>query len=116
MVQQCQNQEEKVLKHRRRVEERSIQDFVEWLNMNEFLQSLAYGEKIIKYKNGFHLAIESVKRTKSVVQIVQSYYRDFLCGRAEDEDGNDSDKESDYSSELDSNNEDIHHCKEKCCK
>ena len=91
------NLETKLVQRRRRVEEKSIQDFVEWLNMNGMLQSLAYGEKIIKYTNGFHVAIESVKRTQSVVHIIRRYYRDFLSGRAED----DADKESCFDADDD---------------
>ena len=72
------NLEKKVTKHRRRIEEKTIQDFVEWLNANDFLQNLAFGEKIIKYSDGFHIAIESIKRTKSLASIIKTYYRDFL--------------------------------------
>ena len=46
------------------------------------LQNLAYGEKIVKYQNGFHIAVESVKRTQSVLNITRKYYREFLKGRS----------------------------------
>ena len=84
------NLEAKIIRHRRRVQEKTIQDFVEWLNINDMLQNLAYGEKIVKYTNGFHVAIESVKRTKSITHIIRQYYRDFLKGRSE-ETGEDKD-------------------------
>lgn len=73
-----------VINHRRKIEEKSIQEFVEWLNIKGFLQNLAFGEKIIKIKNGFHIAIESVKRTQSMKHIIHSYYQDFLNERTEE--------------------------------
>ena len=104
----------KVTKHRR-VQEKLIIDFVEWLNVNDFLQNLAFGEKIIKYTDGFHVAIESIKRTKSVTYIIKEYYRNFMNDYADKFDenvdgniannvmGNDQNYESD---ENDSDDED----------
>ena len=47
----------------------------------------------MKYNNGFHVTIESVKQTQSVTQIFKKYYRDFLKGQSieglEEEDMND---------------------------
>ena len=62
--------------------------------MKGLLQNLAFGEKIIKMKNGFHLAVESVKITETIVNIIRSYYRDFLKGQGVDkEPDNESDDE-----------------------
>ena len=69
--------EEKQIRHRRHIEETTIQDFVEWLNAADLLQNLAYGEKIVRI-NGFHVAIESVKRTTSIQNIIRKYYWRFL--------------------------------------
>ena len=63
--------------HRRRLEERTIQDFIEWLNSKDYLQNLAFGEKPVRIKNGLYVAIESVKRTQSISNIVREYYNDF---------------------------------------
>ena len=71
--------EEKQIRHRRHIEEKTIQDFVEWLNAADLLQNLAYGEKIVRV-NGFHVAIESVKRTTSIQNIIRKYYWQFLDG------------------------------------
>ena len=98
--------EEKQIRHRRHAEEKTIQDFVEWLNAADLLQNLAYGEKIVRI-NGFHVAIESVKRTTSIQNIIRKYYWQFLDGSEKDgaknkdenndygDDANDSDDTSD---------------------
>jgi hypothetical protein len=84
--------------HRQRIKERSIEEFVEWLNAAGLLQNLAFGEKIVKFHNGFHCAIESVKRTESILQIVKLYYRHFLERR---EDPNDDESNTVDGDELD---------------
>ena len=38
-----------------------MDDFIEWLYAADLLQSLSYGHKVLKYSNGVHVAIESVK-------------------------------------------------------
>ena len=63
--------------HRRRLEERTMQDFIEWLNAKDYLQNLAFGEKPVRIKNGLYVAIESVKRTQSISAILREYYNDF---------------------------------------
>ena len=43
-----------------------MDDFIEWLYAADLLQSLSYGHKVLKYSNGVHVAIESVKRNQKV--------------------------------------------------
>ena len=43
-----------------------MDDFIEWLYAADLLQSLSYGHKVLKYSNGVHVAIESVKRKQKV--------------------------------------------------
>ena len=112
------NPESKIVHHRRRIDESTIQDFVEWLNAGDFLQNLAFGEKTVKISNGFHVAIESIKRTRSVTDIIRKYYSDFMDG-SEDTDGDDMldnmeddiiDNENQYSDEEDDDDDnDDHH-------
>ena len=79
-----------MIHRRQRIQEKSIQDFVEWLNAVGLLQNLAFGEKVVQFNNGFHVAIESVKRTQSVQNIVRYYYRRFLVK------GSDENSSGDY--------------------
>ena len=65
------------INHRRCIEEKTIQEFVEWLNANDFLQNFAFLEKVATMCNGFRVAIESVKRTESITNIIRNYYQDF---------------------------------------
>lgn len=58
---------------RRRSSEKSIADFIEWLYAGDYIQGLSYGQKIVQYSSGVHLAIESVKRTCCIHQIVREY-------------------------------------------
>ena len=50
-----------------------MDDFIEWLYAADLLQSLSYGHKVLKYSNGVHVAIESVKRKQKVREIVKLY-------------------------------------------
>ena len=43
--------------------------------------------------NGYHVAIESVKRTQSITQIIRDYYCNFLKELVEDQAEIDSDSE-----------------------
>ena len=88
---------------RRRVEEKSIQEFVEWLNANDYLQTLAYGEKVVTISNGCHVAIEPVKRTESITNIMRNYYRDFLKDQIEGEEESKEVEETDRSVRVDEN-------------
>ena len=58
---------------RRRSSEKSIADFIEWLYAGDYIQGLSYGQKIVQYSSGVHFAIESVKRTCCIHQIVREY-------------------------------------------
>jgi len=89
--------------HRRRVSEKSIEEFVEWLNAADLLQNLAFGEKIVKFSNGFHVAIESVKRTESIQNIIRYYYRQFIGKR----EGTDSDESVDSDEESISDSKEL---------
>lgn len=84
--------------HQRRIKEKTIEEFVEWLNAVGLLQNLAFGEKIVKVSNGFHVAIESVKRTQSIQNIIRYYYRQFMGKRQicdDDDDNSESGNEFD---------------------
>lgn len=92
------------INHRRHIEEQTIQEFVEWLNSNDYLQNLAYGEKVVTMSNGYHIAIESVKRTDSITNIIRNYYRDFLVARLDGEEENrDNSNEGENMGEVESN-------------
>ena len=81
-----------MIHRRQRVQEKSIQDFVEWLNAVGLLQNIAFGEKVVQFNNGFHVAIESVKRTQSVQNIVRYYYRRFLVKGSDENSSGEYDK------------------------
>ena len=64
--------------HRKRVKDKTIIEFIEWLKADDFLQSMSFGQKVVRYFNHRFVAIESVKRTESILRITQSYYRRFI--------------------------------------
>lgn len=108
------HQEHNKINHRRCIEEKTIQDFIEWLNANDFLQNLAFGEKVVTMSNGYHVAIESVKRTQSITKIIRDYYRHFLKELVEDQAEIDSDSEE-VDDDLSTNNEDNEDNEEDKC-
>ena len=98
------------IKHRRRIEEKTVQDFVEWLNAGDYLQNLAFGEKTVKISNGFHVAIEYIKRKNSIIKITRDYYRNFLDGCVDEDVDNDNSERnavSDVDEYSDDDNDDI---------
>ena len=67
-----------------RVADTTLINFIEWLKAAGHLQNLSFGQKIVKYSNGRFVAIESVKRTDSIQNIVNDYYTKFLSASEED--------------------------------
>ena len=67
-----------------RVADTTLINFIEWLKADGHLQNLSFGQKIVKYSNGRFVAIESVKRTDSIKNIVNDYYTKFLSASEED--------------------------------
>ena len=59
--------------HRQRIEKEQLIQFMEWLKAADIIQNLSFGHKIVQYHNGLHVAIESVKRTDSLKNIVNRY-------------------------------------------
>ena len=64
---------------------------------------MSFGQKVVRYFNNRFVAIESVKRTDTVLRIVQDYYAQFLeaadvnmdiLDDSTDEDSNESESES----------------------
>ena len=64
--------------HRLKIENEQLIQFMEWLKAAGLIQNLSFGHKIVKYHNNLHVAIESVKRTDSLKNIVNRYYAEFL--------------------------------------
>ena len=64
--------------HRKRISNMQLVQFMEWLKAADLIQNLSFGHKVITYHNGLHVAIESVKRTDSLKNIVNKYYSEFL--------------------------------------
>ena len=67
-----------------RIADSTLINFIEWLKAAGHLQNLSFGQKIVKYSNGRFVAIESVKRTDSIKNIVNDYYTKFLSASEED--------------------------------
>ncbi len=67
-----------------RVADTTLIQFIEWLKADGHLQNLSFGQKVVKYSNGRFVAIESVKRTDSIKNIVNDYYTKFLSASEED--------------------------------
>ena len=65
-------------KHRKRISNDQLIQFMEWLKAAGLIQNLSFGHKIVQYHNGLHVSIESVKRTDSLRNIVNRYYSEFL--------------------------------------
>ena len=68
---------------RKRVRDDTITDFVEWLYASDLLESLSFGQKVVKFSNGFHFAIESIKRTDSFAAIIRRYARKWMIENAD---------------------------------
>ena len=66
-----------------RIADATLVNFIEWLKADDHLQNLSFGQKVVKYSNGRFVAIESVKRTDSIKNIVKSYYTKFLSASDE---------------------------------
>ena len=74
--------------YRKKVGDDELVQFMEWLRATNLIQSLSFGHKVISYSNGLHVAIEGVKRTDTVRNVVKKYYSAFLNSRRIDKDGN----------------------------
>jgi hypothetical protein len=92
-----------LMAHRQRVKDKTLIDFIEWLKAAGYLQNMSFGQKVVRYFNNRFVAIESVKRTDTVLRIVQDYYAQFLeaadvnmdiLDDSTDEDSNESESES----------------------
>ena len=70
---------------RKRVRDEVITDFVEWLYASDLLESLSFGQKVVKFSNGFHFAIESIKRTDSYAAIIRRYARKWMAENSADD-------------------------------
>jgi hypothetical protein len=57
----------------RRLQDKAVDEFIEWLYAADLLQNVAYGFKVIKYSNGHFVTIESVKRKQCIRNIVRQY-------------------------------------------
>lgn len=88
--------------YRKKVGDDEIVQFMEWLRATNLIQSLSFGHKVITYSNGLHVAIEGVKRSDTIKNVVTKYYADFLNSRRIDKDGNMID-DSDITREGDEN-------------
>ena len=103
------NQTKKVINHRRRVEEKTLHDFIEWLNASNLLQNLAFGEKIVKYTDGFRVSIEKVQRMQSISSIIRLYYSSCLDADGQDDGRDESniagEEDEDSISDESTNNE-----------
>ena len=58
---------------RKKLNEETIADFLQWLHANDYIQNVAFGHKVVSYCNGVHTAIEAVKLTSNQRQIVRDY-------------------------------------------
>ena len=67
--------------YRKRISDDQLIEFMEWLSASDLIQNLAFGQKVVKYSNGLHIAIESVKHTDLVSNIVRRYYSNFVASR-----------------------------------
>ena len=67
--------------YREKTSKDQLVQFMEWLRAADLLQNLSFGQKIVTYSNGLHVAIESVKRKDHVRNIVRKYYTTFLESR-----------------------------------
>ena len=61
---------------------------MEWLRAADLIQNLSYRQKVVQFSNGQHVAIESVKRTDLIRNIVKKYY-EFMESRGEEENATD---------------------------
>ncbi len=72
-----------------RVADTTLVSFIEWLKADGHLQNLSFGQKVVTYSNGRFVAIESVKRTDSIKNIVNDYYTKFLSASEEESEDED---------------------------
>ncbi len=73
---------------RKKVRDEVVSEFIEWLYASDLLESLSFGQKVVKISNGFHFAIESMKRTDSFAAIIRKYAQMWM---SETVDGTDAD-------------------------
>ena len=62
---------------RKKLNEETISDFLQWMYANDFIQNVAFGHKVVSYCNGVHTAIEAVKLTSSQSQIIRIYAKEW---------------------------------------
>ena len=109
--------------YRQRVSDSHLVEFMEWLKPAGLIQSLSFGQKLVRYSNGLYIPIESVKRTDSVRNVVRKYYhhfledRDFDCDENEQEEIDlEQDGENDDVYELERDSNDYRRCSCRCKK
>ena len=71
---------------RKRVRDEVISEFVEWLYASDLLESLSFGQKVVKFSNGFHFAIESIKRKESYAATIRKYAEKWMAEAVSDVD------------------------------
>ena len=87
--------------YRKRVEDTTLIQFIEWLKAADHLQNMSFGQKIVNYSNGLFVAIESVKRTATIKNIIKDYYQTFLNASSyENENYEESETEDDLEDDL----------------
>ena len=66
-------------KYRRKCfEDNVVKEFIEWLHSNNFLQSLSFGQKVVKFYNGVHTAVEAVKMTSNQSRVIEKYAESYM--------------------------------------
>jgi hypothetical protein len=70
-----------VINHRRRncLPEHLITHFIEWCQRNNIFQNVAYGQKVLKFSNGIHIAAESIKSRVSCSNIRSQYVKEWMA-------------------------------------
>ena len=67
-----------IQKRRKIIRDEVITDFVEWLYASDLLESLSFGQKVVRFSNGFHFTIKSIKRTDSFANIIRMYAQRWM--------------------------------------
>lgn len=68
---------EKIRFKRNRLDEAVVTHFIEWCNKADIFQNMAFGQKMVHYSNGVHIAIESIKTRLCKAKIQEAYAKEW---------------------------------------
>ena len=106
---------------RKKLNEETVADFLCWLHANDYVQNVAFGQKVVSYCNGVHTSIEAVKLTANQRQLVREFAKEWqendeaIASISESTSGDNDTSESESRRPVQEEDMDILDSEGRCC-